>query len=103
MVGIDHRSLFKTFLISCLVYIGLLIIVYILNIWGENIIAFLLILGMPIVLFILALFTFGSAILSHFARKGSISLPRMMIYFTIFIAMLCIIIWIVQKMTQGFG
>ncbi len=103
MVGINHRSLFKAFLISCLVYIGFLIIVHILDIWGENVIAFLVILGIPVVLFILALFTLVSGIVSYFTQKGSISLPRMMIYFMIFIPIFCIIIWIVQKMTQGFG
>jgi ABC-type transport system involved in multi-copper enzyme maturation permease subunit len=102
MVSINHRSLFKALIISCLTYTGLFIIVYILNIWADNVIAFLLILGMPIVLFIFALFTLVSGIVSYFVKKDSISLPRLMVYFAIFIPILCIIIWLIQKMTQGF-
>ena len=103
MVSINHRSLFNAFLISCLVYIGFLIIVYILDIWAENIVAFLAILGIPIILFILALFTLVTAIIGHLKQSGSVSLLRVMIYFIIFITILFIIIWTLQKMTAGFG
>ncbi len=103
MAGINHRSLFRAFIISCLAYVGFLIIVNTLDIWSDNTVAFLVTLGIPAVIFILALFTLISGIVSCFIKKDSISLPRLMVYFAIFIPIFCIIIWLIQIMTQGFS
>ncbi len=70
MARVNHRSLFRAFIISCLAYVVFLIIANTLDIWRDNTIAFLVILGIPAVVSILALFTLISEIASYFIKKG---------------------------------
>jgi len=103
MLDIDHRSLFKVFLLVMLITIGLWLIEWYFDVRSASVWFLLLWIVIPIVLSFLAFSTLLSAILERYRKKERTTVLRYVMYTTIFLITFSYDILIIPLYFMGFS
>lgn len=105
MVKINHRTLFKVFLLPLLIFIVLFFIQIYNPIFGplssDSAWGLLMTVELPSVLFILISLTLISSIISMFIKREYVYLPTYIIYWTFYIIFICYMIWMMLQMYKS--